>query len=113
LYNGWGNNEKQYYTNRLENARVENGKLIITAIREDYEGFQYTSARLVTKHKGDWLYGRVQVRAKIPHGVGTWPAIWMLPTDDKFGYWPHSGEIDIMEHVGFDHGSKHLTHTNV
>jgi beta-glucanase (GH16 family) len=101
--NGWGNNELEYYTNnRLENARVENGVLIIEARKEEYKGMNYTSARLVTKGKGDWLYGRVEVRAKLPKGRGTWPAIWMLASDWTYGSWPESGEIDIMEHVGYD-----------
>jgi len=99
---GWGNNELQFYTDhRKENARVENGNLIIEAIREKYEGADYTSARLVSKHKGDWKYGRIEVKARIPAGRGMWPAIWMLPTDWVYGGWPHSGEIDIMENVGY------------
>jgi beta-glucanase (GH16 family) len=99
---GWGNNELQYYTDQLKNALVANGKLIITAFREDAGGRNYTSARLVTKNKGDIKYGRIEVSAKIPAGKGTWPAIWMLPTDWVYGEWPKSGEIDIMEHVGYD-----------
>ncbi|MBW7847629.1 MAG: glycoside hydrolase family 16 protein [Bacteroidales bacterium] len=99
---GWGNNELQYYTDRAENAFVDNGVLSITARKENFEQKEYTSARLVSKYKGDLLYGRVEVRAKIPAGRGTWPAIWMLPTDWEYGGWPSSGEIDIMEHVGFD-----------
>ena len=100
---GWGNNESQYYTaSRLKNAEVKDGFLTITAHLEDYEGFKYTSARLVTRGKGDWLYGRVEVKAKIPDGRGMWPAIWMLPTDWSYGGWPSSGEIDIMENVGYD-----------
>ncbi|MEO0224914.1 MAG: sugar-binding protein, partial [candidate division WOR-3 bacterium] len=99
---GWGNQELQYYTNRLENARVENGKLIIEARKENYNGYEYTSARLKTRYKGDWLYGRFEIRAKLPGGRGTWPAIWMLPTDWVYGGWPSSGEIDIMECVGYD-----------
>ena len=101
---GWGNNELEYYTDSLNNAKVENGKLIITAIKQNLGGRNYTSARLVTKNKGDFLYGRVEVRAKLPAGRGTWPAIWMLPTDWAYGGWPKSGEIDIMEHVGYDPG---------
>ncbi|MCX8074050.1 MAG: glycoside hydrolase family 16 protein, partial [Clostridia bacterium] len=88
---GWGNQELQYYTDRLENARVENGKLIIEARRENYGGREYTSARLVSRNKGDWLYGRFEIRAKLPGGRGTWPAIWMLPTDWVYGGWPNSG----------------------
>jgi beta-glucanase (GH16 family) len=95
---GWGNNEDQYYTeNRTENARVENGHLIIEARKESYENREYTSARLVTRGKGDWLYGRIEVMAKIPVEAGTWPAIWTLPTDWEYGGWPASGEMDIME----------------
>lgn len=106
---GWGNNELQYYTNRAENAFVDKGVLSITARKENFEQKQYTSTRLVSKNKGDILYGRVEVRAKIPAGRGTWPAIWMLPTDWEYGGWPSSGEIDIMEHVGFDPNRIHIT----
>lgn len=99
---GWGNNELQFYTeDGIKNARVENGKLIIEAHKEDFENSQYTSARIVTKEKGDWLYGKFEIRAKLPEGRGTWPAIWMLSTDWEYGGWPESGEIDIMEHVGY------------
>lgn len=110
--NGWGNRELQYYTKeRSENARVEKGHLIIEARREPFEGSDYTSARLVTKSKGDWTYGRFEIRAKLPLGRGTWPAIWMLPTvwDLGNGMWPDNGEIDIMEHVGYDPGVVHAT----
>lgn len=99
---GWGNNEKQYYTDkRLANASVKNGVLTITAIKEKFEGMDYTSARLVSKKKGDWKYGRFEIKAKLPKGRGVWPAIWMLSTDWKYGGWPESGEIDIMENVGY------------
>ncbi|MDP2887726.1 MAG: glycoside hydrolase family 16 protein [Bacteroidota bacterium] len=99
---GWGNSEAQYYTNaRLQNAEVKAGYLHINAIKEDFEGKKYTSARLVTKTKGDWTYGRIEVRAKLPEGIGMWPAIWMLPTDWTYGGWPVSGEIDIMENLGY------------
>lgn len=98
---GWGNNELQNYTKRVENARVENGHLIIEARKEPLGSRQYTSARVLSKGKGDWLYGRFEIRAELPSGLGTWPAIWMLPTDWLYGGWPASGEIDIMEHVGF------------
>lgn len=99
---GWGNNELQYYTaKRKENALVSNGILSIKAIKEDYEEAKFTSARLVSKNKGDWKYGRIEVKAKMPQGRGLWPAIWMLPTDWEYGDWPKSGEIDIMEHVGY------------
>jgi beta-glucanase (GH16 family) len=106
---GWGNNELQYYTKaRKENARVENGQLIIEARREKWDGRDYTSARLVTKGRADWKYGRVEVRARIPSGLGTWPAIWMLGATTPLK-WPDDGEIDIMEHVGFDQGRVHGT----
>lgn len=99
---GWGNNELQYYTSqRLQNARVENGKLIIEARKENFQNAAYTSARLVSKNKGDWKYCRVEAKAKLPAGTGMWPAIWMLPTESKYGGWPQSGEIDIMENVGY------------
>jgi hypothetical protein len=99
---GWGNNELQYYTtSRLNNARVQNGKLIIEALKEDFNGAKYTSARMVTKKRGDWKYGRIEINAKMPAGRGVWPAIWMLPTNWEYGIWPLSGEIDIMENVGY------------
>lgn len=98
---GWGNNELQYYTREnKENAHVDGDYLHIKALKEKMEGKEYTSARLVTKNKGDWKYGRLDIRAKLPQGRGIWPAIWMLPTDWEYGDWPKSGEIDIMEHVG-------------
>ena len=107
--NGWGNNELQYYTSRKENARVENGILILEARKENFESFGYTSARIKTRNKGDWKYGKIEVMAKLPMGRGTWPAIWMLPTMEGRMSWPDDGEIDIMEHVGFDPGSIHGT----
>ncbi len=108
---GWGNNELQHYTNQPENARVENGLLIIEAHQLSDSTRPYTSARLVTRGKAQWKSVRVEVRARLPRGRGTWPAIWMLPAEWKYGGWPASGEIDIMEHVGFDenviHGTLH------
>jgi len=99
---GGGNNELQYYT--TNNARVANGFLVIEARKEHYTGpggtREYTSARIRTRGKGDWQYGRFDIRAKLPQGKGIWPAIWMLPTDQRYGGWPHSGEIDIMELLG-------------
>lgn len=107
---GWGNKELQYYTERRkENTRVGNGKLIIEARRDGWEGHEYTSARLVSKGKGDWTYGRFEVKAKLPSGRGTWPAIWMLPTGKDYGRWPNGGEIDIMEHVGYDPDVVHVS----
>lgn len=104
---GWGNNELQYYTissedNENPNAFVEDGHLVIEAREEKKGARDYTSARVISKNKGDWLYGKFEIRAKLPEGRGTWPAIWMLPTDWEYGGWPESGEIDIMEHVGYD-----------
>lgn len=114
---GWGNRELQFYTKgRPENVRVEGGRLIIEARREAFQGRDYTSARLVTKNKGDWDHGRFEIRAKLPAGRGTWPAIWMLPTvwDLGDGGWPDNGEIDIMEHVGHKAGLVHAsTHSRL
>lgn len=107
---GWGNNELEFYTDKkVENARAEGGKLIIEARKEPIGNRNYSSARLVTKGKGDFLYGRIEVRAKLPRGRGTWPAIWTLASQSSYGsnYWPDNGEIDIMEHVGFDPGRVH------
>src|ERR1700712_3195744 len=83
---GWGNNELQFYTGkRVNNAHVSDGLLTINAAKENYQGAAYTSARLVSKDKGNWKYGRVEVRAKVPTGRGTWPAIWMIATDQAYG----------------------------
>lgn len=107
---GWGNNELQYYTRSPGNVRVEkNGVLVIQAHHDSLGGKPYTSTRMVSRDKGDWTYGRIEVRARLPRGRGTWPAIWMLSTDWKYGGWPASGEIDIMEHVGHDPGVIHGT----
>jgi len=105
---GFGNEEAQFYTkDRLENARVENGKLIIEARRENRDDKKYTSARLLTKGKFSFQYGTVEVRAKLPKGRGTWPAIWMMSEDMK--KWPDDGELDIMEHVGYHQGYIHAS----
>lgn len=100
---GWHNNEKQYYSRaRPQNSEVSGGRLIITARREslsdaaDWGGQRYTSARLVTRGRAAWTYGFFEVRAKLPCGTGSWPAIWTL----GHGAWPASGELDILEHVG-------------
>lgn len=110
---GWGNAELQYYTNRLENASISNGTLKITAIRENFSGSPFTSARLLSRNKFSFKYGRVDVRAKLPVGAGTWPAIWMLGNNIGTVGWPACGEIDIMEHRGNDpnriHGTVHYT----
>jgi len=97
---GGGNNELQCYTAREQNAKVQNGKLILTARPENYNGKGYTSARLNTAKSASWLFGKFEMRAKLPSGKHLWPAFWMLPTDYKYGTWAASGEIDIMEYRG-------------
>ncbi|MCW3090900.1 MAG: licheninase [Ferruginibacter sp.] len=103
---GWGNNELQYYTKAdTGNARVNGGKLIITAKQKSMGKNQYSSARMVSKNKNGWQYGKIEISAKLPKGRGTWPAIWMLAENcDTLG-WPACGEIDIMEHVGYNKDS--------
>lgn len=96
---GWGNNELQYYTDG-DNARIEGGHLLLRLAKEARGGRDYTSTRLVTAGRQSWLYGKFEIRAKLPSGLGTWPAIWMMPQRSDYGSWPASGEIDIMEHVG-------------
>ena len=109
---GWGNQELQFYTaSRTENARVEDGRLVIEARKERWQGNDYTSVRLLSRR--EWTYGRFEASAKLPSGRGTWPAIWMLPNLERYGGWPRAGEIDIMEHVGFDPDRVHSTvHTD-
>jgi beta-glucanase (GH16 family) len=98
----WGNNELQFYTNGVpKNVRIESGHLIIEAHKEKIGNKDYTSTRMTSKNLGDWKYGKIEISAKLPQGKGIWPAFWMLPTDWEYGGWPESGEIDIMEHVGF------------
>jgi len=105
---GYGNQEAQFYTEkRPENARMENGNLVIEARKENWDKNRYTSARLLTKGKFSFQYGTVEVRAKLPKGRGTWPAIWMMSENMK--KWPEDGELDIMEHVGFNHGYIHAS----
>jgi beta-glucanase (GH16 family) len=108
---GWGNNELQYYSSDPVNARAENGMMIIEAIRYEDREPAYSSARVVSRGKRDWTYGRFEIRVKLPSGRGTWPAIWMLPTEWNLGNggWPDNGEIDIMEHVGYDPGKVHAS----
>ena len=99
--NGWGNNELQYYTDRSENVTVQNGVLILTARKEDFEGSAYTSARLLTKGKFEQTYGRFEARIRLPWGQGLWPAFWLLGDDNNGAdVWPQIGEIDIMEYLG-------------
>lgn len=104
---GWGNGEAQYYTDRAENARIQDGVLVVEARFERYEGAYYTSARLKSEGLQEFQYGYIEARAKVPAGAGLWPAFWMLgttferdeanPIDSN---WPQAGEIDIMEYVG-------------
>ena len=110
--NGWGNQELQYYTNLATNSRIESNALIIEARKEVYNNSNnYTSARLVSKR--GFTYGIFEMRAKLPQGNGTWPAFWLLPSK-KGSVWPDDGEIDIMEHVGYDPGVMHGTiHTKI
>lgn len=109
--NGWGNNELQYYTDRPENVKVEDGMLKITARRESFEGSAYTSARIKTKGLFEQAYGRFEARIQLPWGQGIWPAFWMLGANDDEVIWPQCGEIDIMEYRGQEptviHGSVH------
>lgn len=105
---GWGNGEIQYYTHG-ENAEVSDGCLNIHLRAQEREGRRVTSARLVTRGKANWLYGKFEARIKLPFGAGTWPAFWMLPVDRAYGAWPNSGEIDIMEHVGAVQGEVHAS----
>lgn len=97
---GWGNGESQYYTDRQDNVEVIDGNLKITAKKETFQGSQYTSTRIKTQDKFEFTYGRVEIRAKLPEGGGTWPAIWMLGANIDTVDWPVCGEIDIMEHFG-------------
>ncbi|MFT4804597.1 MAG: beta-glucanase (GH16 family) [Psychroserpens sp.] len=99
--NGWGNNELEYYTDRSENATVQNGLLVISAKNEEFNGSSYTSARIITKGKFEQTHGRFEARIKLPSGQGIWPAFWLLGDDSNGSeIWPQIGEIDIMENVG-------------
>jgi beta-glucanase (GH16 family) len=98
--NGWGNSELQFYTDRSKNVTVQNGYLIITALKESFNGSSYTSARLLTKGKFDQTHGRFETRMRLPWGQGMWPAFWMLGADIDTNPWPAAGEIDIMEFRG-------------
>jgi beta-glucanase (GH16 family) len=111
---GWGNKELEYYTNRLLNAHIENGALVIKALQETYTGpdavtRNYTSARLKTQGKFSLTYGRIEARLKIPYGQGIWPAFWMLGTDIGQVGWPACGEMDIMENIGREPSMVHGT----
>ena len=100
--NGWGNHELENYTNRTQNAFASNGNLIIEARQEGYNGSQYTSARMITKNKKVFKYGRVDIRAKLPSTQGIWPALWMLGNNIDAAGWPACGEIDILEMLGHE-----------
>lgn len=111
---GWGNNELEYYTNRPENARIENGNLVVEARKENYNGMNYTSARLKSQGLKNWTYGKVEARMKLPAGQGVWPAFWMLGENISQVSWPKCGEIDIMEHINNEsaiHGTIHWDST--
>lgn len=105
---GWGNGELEYYTNDLKNVNISDGILEIKATTEGTNGYGYTSGRVRTMNFGDWEYGVVEVCAMMPDTLGTWPAIWMLPTNSPYGGWPNGGEIDIMEAVGFETDTIHF-----
>ena len=106
---GWGNNELQYYTNRPENAYLTNGNLVIEARKEKFDTRDYTSARLITKGKREFLFGRIDIRAKLPKGQGVWPALWSLGKNiDQVG-WPACGELDIMELLGHEPNKTYST----
>ncbi len=98
--NGWGNNELQYYSDRPENIKVEDGMLKITAIKQSFMGSSYSSGRILTKGKFEKKYGRIEARIKLPWGKGLWPAFWMLGANSDTVIWPQCGEIDIMEYLG-------------
>lgn len=106
---GFGNAEAQYYTDRLDNVYVKEGILHIVGKKEAYENCEYTSAKLTTKDKHLIMYGRIEVMAKIPRGLGTWPAIWLLGDNMQEVGWPTCGEIDLMEHVGHNEESIHFS----
>jgi beta-glucanase (GH16 family) len=106
---GYGNNEMEFYTDRTNNVRVEDGKLIIEAQQENYSGKHYTSGRILTQGKFSWTYGLFEARIKIPRGQGIWPAFWMLGTGISSNSWPDCGEIDIMENIGREPGTVHGT----
>ncbi|MFN2532517.1 MAG: family 16 glycosylhydrolase, partial [Pyrinomonadaceae bacterium] len=113
---GWGNNELETYTSRTANATLENGMLVIKALKETFTGpdnitRHYTSAKLLTKNKFSQTYGRFEARIRIPYSQGIWPAFWMLGSDIDTAHWPNNGEIDIMENIGREpsivHGTVH------
>ena len=108
--NGWGNNELQFY--RSQNTSIQNGHLVITAKKENFNGSEYTSSRIITKDKREFRYGRIDIRAVLPRGQGMWPALWMLGSNFSEVGWPACGEIDIMEMVG-GNGRENTVHGTV
>ena len=111
--NGWGNLEKQNYTDRSKNLRIENGSLVIEAFKETFGSNNYTSARITTKDKVSFKYGKIEARISLPVGKGTWPAFWTLGSSITYSRWPLCGEIDIMEHIGSDPTMiSHAVHTS-
>jgi beta-glucanase (GH16 family) len=106
---GFGNHEAQYYTDRLKNAFVKEGLLNIVAYKEDFLSNHYTSAKLTTYQKKHIMHGRIEVKAKLPRGIGTWPAIWMLGVNFREVGWPLCGEIDLLEHVGHNENEVHFS----
>lgn len=111
---GWGNNEQQYYSSSTDNVKVENGVLKIIAQEDTLGGLSYSSGKIHSKNKGDFRYGRIEARMKLPETQGMWPAFWLLSTEGKYGEWPRSGEIDIMELLGHEPNKVHGTlHTGL
>ncbi len=106
---GWGNNELEYYTGKPDNLFFKDGKLIIEAKKENYNGKTYTSSKILTRDKKPFKFGRIDIRAKLPKGKGIWPAFWMMPQKNLYGGWPKSGELDIMEMIGHEAGQTHGT----
>lgn len=108
---GWGNNERQYYL--ADNVSVANGMLTISAMKNRYKASAYTSGRIRSIDKGDFVYGRIEARIKLPGGQGIWPAFWMLPTDEAYGGWAASGEIDIMEAINLNGAGGNEVHGTI
>ncbi|MFM2191135.1 MAG: hypothetical protein RLZZ118_92 [Bacteroidota bacterium] len=109
---GWGNNELQYYTNRADNALVSNGNLLIIAKKENYQGSNYTSARMVSKDLQTWTYGKIEARIKLQQTQGVWPAFWMLGNNINQVSWPTCGELDILEHINTENKIYGTMHWN-
>ncbi|MFT3911753.1 MAG: glycoside hydrolase family 16 protein [Ferruginibacter sp.] len=106
---GWGNNELEYYTSNRSNLFFQDGKMIIQAKKESANGKEYSSAKIISRGKKYFKFGRIDLRAKAPKGKGIWPAFWMMPEKDIYGGWPKSGEVDIMEMIGHEANKNHGT----